>query len=75
MSTSSGSASMSKAAANSARIDTLKRLLLEEARRKSIHSPLTCVPRNDYDEVLENCFLSNSYVYTKHFSNYLRMFL
>jgi hypothetical protein len=48
-----------RAAAVSTRIGELKRLLLDEAKRKSIHSPVTCMPRNDYDEVLENCYLSN----------------
>ena len=54
--------SVSKTSSSSSKlqVDDLKQILFEEARKRAINSPLTCVPRNDYDEVFENCYLSNS---------------
>jgi hypothetical protein len=41
------------------RVYEIKELMSKEVKQKSSKNPETCLPKNDYDEIFENCYLSN----------------
>lgn len=45
---------------DSQRLKDLKNLLFEEAKKRSIYDPVSCVPKKNYDEVLDNCYLGDA---------------
>ena len=44
-------------------VNYLKSVLIEEARALSMKNPLLGLPLNNYDEIFDNCFLGDAYVY------------
>lgn len=43
----------------SSKVKEIKDILIEESKKKSIYDPITCVPKHNYNEVFQNCFLGD----------------
>ncbi len=42
------------------KIFNLRNILIEESKKKKIHNPLNCVPKNHLDEIFHRCYLGDS---------------
>ena len=40
-------------------LDYYKKLLMEESKRHGIKSPTMAQPKNNFDEVIDSCYLGN----------------